>query len=240
MARKRLRAEGNLAALARLSTASLADALVRLKLPLRIAPQVLKPIVPGSRAYGPVLPIRHFGSVDVFLEALERAKPGDIVVIDNGGRTDEGTIGDLIVREFKKANIAAVILFGTHRDTAEIRAIGLPVWSLGACPAGPLRVTRQSKTAFTRARLGELVATARDIVVADEDGIIVFEKAALGEIAAAAAAIREREGAQAAKQDKGVTLRRQLRFADYLERRKKNPALTFRRHLQDVAGAIEV
>ena len=38
---------------------------------------------------------RHHGSVDIFLEALERRQAGDVLVIDNGGRTDEGCVGDL-------------------------------------------------------------------------------------------------------------------------------------------------
>src|SRR2546430_7564560 len=32
---------------------------------------------------------RSVGSVDIFLEALEKAAPGDVLVVDNGGRVDE-------------------------------------------------------------------------------------------------------------------------------------------------------
>jgi 4-hydroxy-4-methyl-2-oxoglutarate aldolase len=37
---------------------------------------------------GRVLPTRHY-SVDIFLEALTDADAGDVLVVDNGGRTDE-------------------------------------------------------------------------------------------------------------------------------------------------------
>jgi len=47
-----------------------------------------------SHIAGRVLPVRHYGSVDVFLEAMGMAQPGDILVIDKGGRMDEGCIGD--------------------------------------------------------------------------------------------------------------------------------------------------
>jgi hypothetical protein len=30
-------------------------------------------------------PARHFGNVDVFLGAIERAEPGDVLAVDNGG-----------------------------------------------------------------------------------------------------------------------------------------------------------
>jgi hypothetical protein len=41
--------------------------------------------VGGQGIAGRVLPVRHYGSVDVFLEAFSRAGAGDVLVIDNGG-----------------------------------------------------------------------------------------------------------------------------------------------------------
>ena len=48
---------------------------------------------------GRALPARHSGSVDVFLEAFTAAQPGDVLVVDNGGRVDEACVGDLTVLE---------------------------------------------------------------------------------------------------------------------------------------------
>jgi 4-hydroxy-4-methyl-2-oxoglutarate aldolase len=81
---------------ATLTTAHLADDCIRTQFPLRCAPVVLGPATPGSRLAGRVAPARHVGSVDVFLEALEGAAPGDVLVIDNGGRLDEACVGDLV------------------------------------------------------------------------------------------------------------------------------------------------
>src|SRR4029077_13796090 len=47
---------------AALSTPLGFDAPLRLKLPLRVAPSGIAPVVPGSRAAGRVLPAKHFGS----------------------------------------------------------------------------------------------------------------------------------------------------------------------------------
>jgi regulator of RNase E activity RraA len=44
------------------------------------------PVAAGWRAAGRVRSARHAGSVDVFLEAVGVAQPGDVLVIDNGGR----------------------------------------------------------------------------------------------------------------------------------------------------------
>jgi len=62
---------------ATLTTAHLADACIRAQIPVRCGPALLQALVPGSRLVGRASPARHVGSVDVFLEALERAAPGD-------------------------------------------------------------------------------------------------------------------------------------------------------------------
>ncbi len=66
-----------LKAFADLSTSLVADARVRSDLPLRAAPPGIGAVVPGHRIAGRALPARHYGSVDVFLEALSRAEQGD-------------------------------------------------------------------------------------------------------------------------------------------------------------------
>ena len=62
------------------------------------------------------------------------------MVIDNGGRDDEGCIGDLITLEAATAGLGGILVWGRHRDSAELRRIGLPLFSLGACSTGPRRL----------------------------------------------------------------------------------------------------
>jgi regulator of RNase E activity RraA len=108
---------------------------------VRCAPALLRAVVPGSRLAGRVCPARHAGSVDAFLEAFETAAPGDVLVVDNSGRMDESCAGDLVALEAQAASMEGIVIWGLHRDTADIRAIGLPVFSLGAIPTGPLNPT---------------------------------------------------------------------------------------------------
>src|SRR5579862_2944937 len=121
-----------------LTTAHLADACLRAAVPARCAPSPLQALLPGSRLAGRVCPARHAGSVDIFLEAMEYAAPGDILVIDNDGRLDESCVGDLVVLEALNAGLGGLVIWGLHRDTAELRALGLPVFSIGAIPTGPI------------------------------------------------------------------------------------------------------
>src|SRR5260370_16655525 len=125
---------------AALTTAHLADACSRAQVPVRCAPALLRAVVLGSRLAGRVCPARHAGSVDVFLEAFETATPGDVLVVDNAGRLDEACVGDLVALEAQAAGLSGMVIWGLPRDTADIPATGLPVFSLGPIPAGPLRL----------------------------------------------------------------------------------------------------
>ena len=61
-----------------LTTPHVADAMLRLDIPIRQAPASVGPLSEGTHLVGRARPARHAGSVDVFLKAFERAEPGDV------------------------------------------------------------------------------------------------------------------------------------------------------------------
>ena len=219
-----------------LTTAHVADACLRAKVPVRT---VSLTAVAGSRVAGRVLPAQHVGSVDVFLEAFESAADGDVLVVDNGGRRDEACVGDLVALEAAAAGVVGIVIWGLHRDTLDIAAIGLPVFSLGALPTGPLRLDPQPADALSTATIGDWTVTRDDVVLADEDGAIFVPADRLEELFGLAESIRDTERRQADAIRAGRSLREQVSFAQYLERRAADPSLTFRQHLRAVRGAIE-
>ena len=222
---------------AALTTAHLADACLRARVPLRCA--LLHAVTPGSRLAGRVAPARHVGSVDIFLEVLEGTGPGHVLVVDNGGRLDEACLGDLVVLEAQAAALEGIVIWGLHRDTADIRAIGLPVFSLGAIPAGPQRLDPRPPDALTSAAAGEWTVTGADLVLGDDDGVLFVPAARAAELFTIAETIRDTERRQADQIRSGVSLRRQLQFDRYLAQRHQAPSLTFRDHLRAVGGAVE-
>jgi regulator of RNase E activity RraA len=224
---------------AALTTAHLADACVRAQLPVRCAPARVHAVVPGSRLAGRVCPARHAGSVDIFLEALEGSAPGQVLVADNDGRLDESCIGDLVVLEAQAAGLDGIVIWGLHRDTADIQAIGLPVFSLGTIPAGPQRLDARVLDALASAAVGDWAVDRQDLVLGDDDGVLFVPASRAGEVFTLAETIRDTERRQAGQLRAGISLRTQVRFDSYLAQRQRTPSLSFRDHLRAVGGAIE-
>ena len=222
-----------------LSTPLVADACVRAGVPLRVAPPGVGAVIPGQQIAGRALPARHYGSVDVFLEALGGAEPGDVLVVDNGGRADEACVGDLVILEARAAGLVGVLVWGLHRDTPELAGIGLPVFSYGRCPAGPARLDDREASALASARVGRCLVTGSDIVFGDDDGVLFVEADHASRVLAAARQIARTERDQARKILAGQTLRQQTAFSEYLARRAAEPSFTFRQHLRQIGGAIE-
>lgn len=222
-----------------LTTPHVADACMRLGIAVRCAPAGTVPLWSGTHMVGRAAPARHYGSVDVFLEAIEHAAPGDVLVVDNNGRHDEACVGDLITLEASRAGLSGILIWGLHRDTAELRTIRLPVFSLGAVPVGPLRLDPRDSAALVSAMCGPHTVTAEDFVLGDDDGVLFIPLDRAADVADVAAAIRDTERSQAARMRLGTTLRSQAHFDAYLAARSSGAEITFRQHLRAIGGEIE-
>lgn len=198
------------------TTAHVADACVRTAVPVRFGPPGAHPVVPGTRLAGPVLPVRHAGSVHVLLEALGAASPGDVLVVDNEGRLDEACVGDLTAAAASDAGVAGIVVWGLHRDTAEVRSIGLPLFSLGAIPCRSTRDAPRQPDALTAATIGNWTVTRDDVVLADDDGVLFVPSARLAEVVTAAEEVRAAERSQADRILAGHLLRDRVRVGAHL------------------------
>ena len=223
----------------KLSTAVLADACLHLGIQIRCAPSELQAISNTMHCAGRVRPTHHTGSVDIFLEALEYSDPGDVLVVDDGGRRDRACVGDLIAHEVQLAGLSGIVLWGCHRDTRQLVDIGLPFFSIGRHPSSPQSLDRRTHDALEWARVGDWIVTYEDVAVGDGDGVIFLPFNRLTTIVPFAEALQEKERRQAAIMRYGTSLREQFYFEDYMEEHSKDPSYDFHKHLNKIGGAIE-
>ncbi|TFB80886.1 RraA family protein [Terrimesophilobacter mesophilus] len=221
-----------------LPTATVADAATRLGIAVQTGPQLLRPLLPGRIFAGPAMPVTHLGSVDVILETIDDSPSGGVLVVDNGGRRDEACVGDLLALEAKLAGLSGIVIWGLHRDTAQLREIDLPLHSLGAYPYGPRRVPPAGRR-MAIAMLDGVRVSEGDHIVGDDDGILVVGPARRNELFELAASIQSTESAQSDRMRAGTDLRTQLDFAGYRKKQASDPRVTLRQHLKDTGSAIE-
>lgn len=216
----------------RLSTALVADAVVRLGLPAKIAPGGIRPLVTGSKFAGSASPVVLNGYADRVLEAVYRSDAGDVLVLDNKDRPDEACFGDLAAYEARTQALAGVVIWGRHRDSAELREIGVPLFSYGAYPLGMQRVFAPVDEPFARCQFGDVNVERRELVFADDDGLIFVPREYLEPVMDAAEELQSSERAQVDEIRAGTTLRDQLRFDDYMRAKEKNPRFTLAEHME--------
>ena len=74
-------------------------------------------------------PTQHLGTAPI-----EAAQPGDIIVIDNGGKLEFSCWGGLLALSAKLKGLSGVVIDGASRDIDEARELGFPVYARGAVP----------------------------------------------------------------------------------------------------------
>ena len=155
-------------------------------MPLRAAPPGIGAVVPGTRIAGRALPARHYGSVDVFLEAFGRARPGDVLVVDNGGRADEACVGDLVVLEAQAAGWRAWWCGGCTATRRSWRRSAFLCSATAAARPGRCAWMSGSPMRWPARGSGRTLSPAPTSCFGDDDGVVFVAADKAGEVLAAA------------------------------------------------------
>jgi regulator of RNase E activity RraA len=126
------------------------------------------------------------------VEMIDNAKPGAVGIIVVEGSLDVAGMGGLMATAAKAREMAGIILDGAVRDVAEIRTLGLPVFSRSVCPSSS--VSRWASVARDiPVEVSGVVIKPGDYIVAGEDGVVRVPKEKAAEILKRSQEIDERE-----------------------------------------------
>ncbi|MFV1958193.1 MAG: 3-hexulose-6-phosphate synthase [Planctomycetota bacterium] len=114
------------------------------------------------------------------VEAIDACGPGDVLVIEAGGRPP-AVWGELATHSARNQGLAGVVVLGAIRDTRDIEAVGVPVFGLAvAANAGEPKGFGEIGVVV---RWDGIPCHPGDWVVGDVDGVVVVPRARAVEVA---------------------------------------------------------
>jgi 4-hydroxy-4-methyl-2-oxoglutarate aldolase len=141
---------------------------------------------------------RHLGTT-----AIVSADPGDVVVVAHRSRTDAAGWGGVLAQAAIAAGIIGVVVDGVCRDVDDYFQHDLPVWGRGAIPASARGRVVETSTGEP-IRLGDILVTPGDWIVADRSGVVAIGLADLERVLAKAEWLAAREVLMVADLHAGV------------------------------------
>lgn len=187
-------------AFSRVSTCNISDAHHKKGVILGLTPYIKD----GSRMVGRALTVQTTnGDWAKPVEAIDRAKRGDIIVIDVGGGW-MAVWGELAATSAMVAGCAGVVIDGSIRDIDDIRKMEFPAFARMAVPcAGEPKGYGGIGIEITVG--GQRVRTG-DWIIGDESGLIVVPKEEAVEVANRALDVHEHEDRTREEIRRGSTL----------------------------------
>jgi regulator of RNase E activity RraA len=123
---------------------------------------------------------------------IDEAKPGEVGIIIVEGTLDVAGVGGLMATAAKSRNMAGIVVDGAARDLAEVRSLGLPLYSRSVAPSSSVgRWASVSKN--VPVECAGVQVRPGDIVVAGEDGVVVVPSERAAEVLKRSQEIDERE-----------------------------------------------
>lgn len=133
-------------------------------------------LIPGSKVVGPARTVRCGQGDNLMVHAvLEQVQPGEVLVLTMPAPEPVALIGELLATQALFRQVAGVLVDAAVRDTEEIRALGLPVWTRW------IRVRGATKTSVgainAPVTVGGAIIAPGDLVLLDADGAVAIAAA---------------------------------------------------------------
>lgn len=182
---------------ARLSTTNLSDAMDALG--YRGATYGIRPMMERwMKVLGPAVTIKMTaagvtkGRTHLGVRAIEAARPGDVIIIDNGGRLDTSCWGGILANGAKMKGISAVVIDGACRDLDDCVDADFPVYARGTVVSTARgRVMEDSTNEMIQ--FGGVQVRPGDIVMGDRSGVVIVPQEAVESVLVKAEALFQKE-----------------------------------------------
>ncbi|HET9143790.1 RraA family protein [Actinophytocola sp.] len=182
----------------------------------RVLAEAIRPRSATRRLCGPAFTVRCGGDILPVLRAIEAAAPGDVIVVDGGGR-EIAFGGELFARGALVRGLGGIVVDGGYRDIGYVSTCPLPVFSRSVTPmAAPATEPGELGVPIT---CGGVPVHPGDLIMADDEGVIVVDPARVDALLDAAAAIKATEHRLIERLDAGATLSDGFNLAEHVAAR---------------------
>jgi RraA family protein len=132
----------------------------------------VQPHYSGSRVLaGPAYTVKTRPGDNLFVhKAIDRASPGDVIVVDAGGATTNALVGEMMLTHAETRGLAGVVIYGAIRDSGHVAHHDFPVFASGVSQQGPF----QSGPGHVNVpiAINGMVIMPGDLMIGDADGLI--------------------------------------------------------------------
>jgi regulator of RNase E activity RraA len=164
-----------------------------------VLPNTILPLRSDSLVIGSARVVLMSQDDNLSVRKVLEASPvsGSVLVVAGGSTSRTATIGGLMALEMQNVGIAGLVTDGLIRDSKEIRESGFAVWCRGVTPIashknGPAIVGGP-------ASIGGTVIRDGDLVIADDDGVVIWPYERIDELLAKAQAKLQQDNARLAQ-----------------------------------------
>ena len=128
------------------------------------------------------------------MTAISVAEPGDIIIVDNGGRLDTSCWGGILANSAKARGVGAVVVDGATRDLDDCIEADFPVYARGT-------VVWTARGRIMEQSTNEMISFAGvqvhpgDVVMGDRSGVVIVPWSHVDEVLKKAEELYEKEEA---------------------------------------------